>query len=99
MVEVEKYQSGEIICGDVRSLVSIQHNVASVKHMDGESFFREYITASQTLQVSLIVHSAVNQNQPQLWGPRQSSAKKRKLLMEMKVLLCPKGSPLLTRLM
>lgn len=45
--------------------------------------------ASQTPQVSLIVRSTVNQNQP-VRGARRSSAKERKLLMEIKVLDCPK---------
>lgn len=81
--------------GDVRIPFSVQHNVGSVENLDGVTFFRVSITASQTLQVSLTVHSTVNQNQPGL-GARRSSAKERKLLMEIKVLDCPKGSPLQT---
>lgn len=51
---------------DVRIPFSVQHNVGSVENLDGVTFFRVSITASQTLQVSLTVHSAVNQNQPVL---------------------------------
>ena len=50
--------------GDVRIPFSVQHNVGSVENLDGVIFFRVSITASETLQVSLIVHSTVNKNQP-----------------------------------
>lgn len=63
--------------GDVRIPSSVQHNVGSVEKLDGGTFFGVSITASQTLQVSLTVHGAVNHNQPVL-GARGSSAEEGK---------------------
>lgn len=91
-------QSRDMMRGDGRIPHSVQHNVATVEKLDGVIFFRVSITASRTLRVTLIVRSSVNQNQPVL-GARRSSGMKRKLLMEIKVLDCPKGSPFQTVLM
>lgn len=51
------------MCGDVRTPVSVQHNVGSVENLDGVIFFRVSITASHTLSLSLTVHGTVNQKQ------------------------------------
>lgn len=54
--------------GDIKIPHSVQHNVATVGTLHGVIFFRVSITASRTLQVTLIVRSSVNQNQPVLGG-------------------------------
>lgn len=56
--------------GDVRIPFSVQHNVGSVENLDGVTFFRVSITASQTLQVSLIVHSTVKSKPARTGGSK-----------------------------
>lgn len=63
---IEKHESFNIMRGDVKIPFSVRHNVGSVENLDGVIFFRVSITASHTLQVSLTVHSTVNENQPGL---------------------------------
>lgn len=80
----------DITRGDVTISFAVRHNVGSVENLNGVIFFRVSITASQTLQVSLIVYGTVNQNQPARRA-RRSSAKERKLLMEIEALDWPRS--------
>ena len=50
---VEKHESVDLTRGDVRIPFSVQHNVGSVENLDGGTSFRESITASGTLRLSL----------------------------------------------